>query len=246
MTTQNDSKIGEILLIGGLVIGGGFLLYKGLSAFFGSTPQKLINQKVAMLQEENIVIEQAFIDGTINTPEVQNYLESKEKIDKTMELQIEAAGQGQVDKLRALMYTTMGFIAVAAAGWIGISWLNWKLKQNPRPPGNPGGGAVSYTCPVDGQEFDSQTQVYSHIAQFHTATADPVRLAQAQAIFRQQYEYLQGAVAVESTLHERITVSNWQGLTSTDVLGLAGAIVIIAVFTQPELAPVLVPLLLAP
>ena len=246
MTEQKGSDTGRILLIGGLVLGGGYLLWKGLTSFFGSNPQALINKKVAMLQEVNEVIEQAFVDGTIDSPEVQAYLNAKEKLDKQMELQIETSGTGWIDKLKSAIYVAMGFIAVAVAGWIGVSWLSWKLKQNPRPPGNPSGGAAMFTCPVDHQEFETQTQVYNHITQFHTATADPVRLAQAQQIFQQQYEYIQGTIAVESQLHERITVSNWESLTAGEIVILGAAVVIVSVFVAPALAPSLVPLILAP
>jgi hypothetical protein len=246
MIEQKGSDVGKILLIGGLVIGGGYLLWKGLSSFFGSNPQALINQKVAQLQEVNGVIEQAFVDGTIDNPEIQAYLNEKEKLDKTMELQIETAGTGWIDKLRSTIYATMGFVAVAVAGWIGVSWLSWKLKQNPRPPGTPPGQPITYTCPVEGQQFETQTQIYNHISQFHTATSNPVLLGQAQQIFRQQYEYIQGTIAVESELHGRITVSNWESLTPGEILILGGAVVVVSVFVAPALAPSLVPLLLAP
>ena len=244
MAEEKDT--GKLLLAGGLVLGGGYLLFKVFSSFFGGNTQALINKKVAQLQEVNAVIEQSFIDGTIDSTEVQMYLDEKESLDKQMELMIEAAGTGWIDKLRSTLYTAMGFIAVAVAGWIGVAFLRWKLKQNPRPPGTPPGQPITYTCPVDSQEFETQTQIYNHIAQFHTATADPVKLVQAQQIFQQQYEFIQGTIAVESQLHERITVSNWENLTSVEILVLGGAVVIISVFTVPALAPSLVPLLLAP
>ena len=247
MTEQRGSDTGRILLIGGLVLGGGLLLWKGLNSFFGGNTQALVNKKMALLQEMNNVIEQAFIDGTIDSPETQAYLDEKEKLDKKMELVIEAAGIGWMDKLRSLIYTAFGFYAFyKVAGWIGTAWLAWKLKQNPRPPGTPPGQPITYTCPVEGQQIETQAQMYNHMAQFHTATSDPVKLRQAQQIFQQQYEFIQGTIAVESQLHERITVSNWESLTPTEILALSGAVVIISVFVAPALAPSLVPLLLAP
>jgi len=244
MTENRGSDTGRILLIGGLGLGGGFLLYKIGQAFFGSNAQVYIDKKLALLEEMNTVIEAAFTAGTITDAGVQAYINEKEKLDKKYELLIEAAGQGWLDKLKSAMYTAMGLVVLTIGGWMGVQWLAWKLKQNPRPPGTPPGQPITYSCPVDHQEFTTQSALYAHIVQYHTATTDIQSMRQAEQVFKQQYVFIQGAIAVEAQLRDRVTVSSWENLTSAEVLTLAVAIVVISVFVAPALAPVLVPLII--
>ena len=113
-----------------------------------------------------------------------------------------------VDTPRAWgLYVIIPYGAIKIGGTL-LSWFLWKKKQGP-PPGG-------FRCDKDGQTFSTEEELRNHINVAHVAETNAAALQAAQAIFIQQPEWVQNAVAAESALYLKVH-NPWETLSAEEI-----------------------------
>lgn len=214
------------IIIGGLVLGGIYLISKLIAQWTGGTPEERYEKAMVIyedykveLEEMKDWVEQTNAGGRTPTDSETKVLDAMMDAMKLKEILIKTLSESVFSQLT-------DFIKTVAQNWwlvplVIISpiagYMTFKLVKgwfdHRKPP--PSGG---FTCPVCNEILSTASGLKSHIKNTHTPTT--AHLTQAQAESQKLGSWTYGAIAVDTALYSQFARS-WRTLSLSSLSDIA-------------------------
>jgi len=229
MTEKKEEKQKEIpwkpIIIGGLVLGGIYLISKIIEAWTGGTPEERYKKAMEIYEDYKTeladlknYVEQINAGGRTPTDSETKVLDAMMSAMQLKEIEIKNLSEPVFGQLTDFIKTAMeSWWLILEAIFAPIAgYMTFKLVKgwfdHRKPP--PSGG---FTCPVCGLVFSTTSNLKEHMKSHTPTTAN---LAQAQAEFQKLGVWTHGAIAVDSALYSRINRS-WRELSLSELGDIA-------------------------